>query len=234
MVNIQKQAGYTLIELLTVLSIFVVVGGIILSAWTTYYPTFAIEQAATKLASDINFAAFQAVTMQNQWLMIFLYPPRPGVLEVNLTEYPGDSAEGTWVFKPDAYLLANDDGWLGIPPRLYTIGDMIKFDWAKRGDGKMGRNEFISGPVRLGKNIDFYTNRAGEPTTTEFYSPERIIFKWDWSIECSRPGFANKRSRASLWLVDNHFRTNLDSHDNDLHRRRIKVRSNSRVEISLK
>ncbi|MBN2054586.1 type II secretion system protein [bacterium] len=229
------ERGYTLIELMTVVGILAVVGGLLFNAWTGYMPTYAIERAATKLASDLNFAAFQAVSTQNQWMVIFLYDANTSDSKYLLQEEPTGPM---WYFRPHSYLIVNDDGWKGIPPRKYSIGDALRFEWYKRGDRKMGNNELVSGPHNLGKTISFYTRLAGE-SGTEYYSPDRIVFKWNWACEAwrefSSSGMWRSRPKSSLWIQDVHFDPTASrlNHDNNLHRRRIRVRPSARVEVTI-
>lgn len=227
-----SESGYSMIELLTVIGIIVVIGGILFTAWSGYYPTFALEQAASKIASDLNYASFQAVNSQNWWLVIFIYLPHGSFNYAILNE-------GTDVFKfqPNSYVMANDDGWKGQPPRTYKVGS-LKFDFNLRGDGKMSTNEYLSGPIFLGKGIRFLrTNEfvyLPEPYANELYNPERIRFKWDWTSESISPA-GEMQGRSSLWIVDQYYKNDSQpNYDNEKHRRRIKIRPNARVDIAIK
>jgi type II secretory pathway pseudopilin PulG len=235
----RQQSGFTLIEVLTVAGIIMVLGGITVLAWGAYYPIFALDQAAQQIASDLNMAAFQAVNTQNNWMVVFIYrfTPQHDTQPVNIAApfYPNLIDDGnTFSFWKNSYLIINDDGWLGFPPRVYELLSP-RFDILRRNNGRFGINELVRGPVKVpGRGIKL-RNAISFERPNEVLSPRVIHFEPDWTVRAVRRTRTEELGR--IWITDSHYRMGTSTADIDYgdmirHRRMITVRSHGPAEVS--
>lgn len=66
--------GFSLIEILTVLSIMAVISLTSMSFWQRYQPTLKLEGEVKKLASDLRFTLSEALTTQTRTCLSFNVP----------------------------------------------------------------------------------------------------------------------------------------------------------------
>jgi len=223
--------------MLTVAGIAAIIGSVTVIAWTSYYPIFALDTAAQQLASDINMTAYQAISTQNNWLMVFIYRfgaqddiapiTIPGARYTNFTD---DSAQ--FRFWKDSYLIINDDGWTGTPPRTYWPLSP-NFVQERRNNGQFGINELVRGPVKLSRGeIGLrWTFTGGD--LNEVVSPKLLVFEPDGGLLAKRD--VVQATIGLIWIADFQYKMGISESDptyDDMikHRRFIRVRPRAKVE----
>ncbi len=235
----KKIQGFTVLELLLVASIIGVLATISYAAWYSYYPIFRLDQAASQIAADLNWAAYQAASRQNNWMAFIIYPraSAPGVQSVDLKLYDQSPYENASYWVPvNSYLLINDDGWLGTAQdgiRRYKLGSP-DFFWPNRNSGQFDLNELSRGPIRLGKGLRYIRGAVTSPGGP-YYNPQLIIFYPNRTVSCKDfRAHPHMRPRTSgvFWLGDQYYVSGDASEDNKVHLREINIRNNAKVTVS--
>jgi len=247
--KLEQTNGFSLVELLAVVGVFMVLAMISVVAWNSFGPTMALNGAAEGLGDSLELCKHKAATQKNEFFVLLNY---------RKTLYRTQD-QTTFSFPSDSYVLSDDDGWVGTvcgssggggATRQYNIhtmhsGDAAEFraEWVPddpdfnvkwRNNNLIESREIFKGPIRLGKGI-YFQNVEG---TTE--SPSRIVFSYRqpemyWcgqNIPVNRPIYNSERREepVKIYLSDHIYTPGDTSSDNYAHLRVIRVTA-QKVEV---
>ncbi|MBN1296868.1 type II secretion system protein [bacterium] len=244
----QDNAGFSLIELLAVVGIFMLLATISVIAWGSFGPTMALNGAAEGLGDSLELCMHKAATQKNEYFVLLNYRKTPYRTQDRMTlQFPANS-----------YILADDDGWdppvcgsgTGSGTRQYNLhtmynGDAPEFraDWIPddpnhsvnwRNNNLIESREVFRGPIRLGKGVFFQTIESITNT------PARIVFSYRqpsmyWhgqNIPTNRPIASSERREepVKIYLSDIRYKPGVTSKDNKAHLRVVRVTA-QKVEV---
>lgn len=247
--KLKETGGYSLVELLAVVGIFMVLATVAVLAWNSFGPTMALNGAAEALGDSLELCMHKAATQKNEFFVM---------LNFRKTLYQTKD-KTTFSFPPNSYVLADDDGWTspscgsGSDPgtRQYNIhtmhsGDTPEFraEWMPdeanyavnwRNNNLIESREIFKGPIRLGKGVYFQTLEKIIDT------PSRIVFSYRqptmyWcgqNIPINRPIYETERrdDPVKIYLSDHLFKPEeTSSPDNFAHLRVVRVTA-QKVEV---
>lgn len=228
-----RQSGFSLIELLAVIGIFMILGTIAIISWDAYAPVMALDSAAQAFSDGIQLAMEKATAERNQWFVLINYSPR----------YYQTTDNARFQFSRDTFVLVDDDGWNGQGARQFnerTMAggpnacfspayepDVSDFRTHTRNNNMMERNELFRGPLRLGRGISLI------PSIEDGTQIRRIVFDFEepymfWQSQLSPdniPIAVNDRltDPCKIYLRNQKYRLGDTSKDNLTHLRIIKV-----------
>ena len=234
-----RQSGFSLIEMLAVIGIFMVLATVAVISWDAYAPVMALDSATQALSSGIQLAMEKAIAERNQWFVLLNYSPR----------YYNATDGSRYQFSRDTYVLVDDDGWLGLGTtagersRMYNemtmstgstpffaplyVPDSTNYTTHFRGNNLIERNEIYKGPLRLGRGIQLI------PSVDDGTQVKRIVFDYEdpkmfWQSQLSLDNqpiaLADRRTDAAkIYLCNSKYRPGDTSRDNLTHLRIIKV-----------
>lgn len=87
--------GFSLVELIIVLSIVIVVAGISIPVYNNLRPRYRLNGAARQVTSDMMWARMQAVSQNNEFKVFFLDDHKYEILDDNNNNGSIDSGEST-------------------------------------------------------------------------------------------------------------------------------------------
>ncbi len=237
-VQIIRESGFSIIEILAALTIFLVLATISLITWQSFAPVMILGNSVDGLAEALNLARTRAQMEQSQWMVILNY---------TATLYSANSG-GTFHFPENSYVLVDDDGWTGSGPRHYDIHTMYggsqqcftkeyvpgtgnyTTDW--RHNNMMEKTELFRGPIRLGRGTRFIP-----PPNPSYDEVRRIVFDYKYphmfwqSHRTPSTGpiapSARRMDTARIYIVDYMYKAHDSSKDNLRHLRLIRVTDKS-------
>jgi len=237
--RINNSHGFSMVELLAVLGIFMVLATVSVIAWNSFGPVMALNGAAEGLGDTLELCMHKALIQKNEFMVLINYRNR-----MYRTQ------DGTvFRFSPETYVVADDDGWSPTnmgQPRQYNShsmhsGDQPEFraEWIPdepnystnwRNNNLIESRELFKGPIRLGKGIYF------EPQSNPVDAPSRLVFSYRqpfmyWhgqNVPINRPIYDSERREdtARIYLSNNLYDPAINSHDNKTHLRVIRITEN--------
>jgi prepilin-type N-terminal cleavage/methylation domain-containing protein len=241
--NIQQENGFSLIELLAVIGIFLVLSTISIISWNAYGPVMALNGAAQGLGDALELCMMKAHSQKNEYFVMLNYRERLYRTQDNVT----------LMFPIHSYVLVNDDGWSPTAAnrtRIYNIhsrydGTKPEFraEWIPdapdhvikwRNNNMIESREVFRGPHRLGRSIVY------QPPSDPRDVPVRIVFShrqpymyWHGqNVPVTRPIRDNERKEdpANIYLSNQLYKPGGNTMDNRTHLRVVRVMSR-KVEV---
>ncbi len=228
-----QQSGFSLLELLAVVSIFLLLASISLVAWNSYAPVMQLNTAATNLADLLELARQKAISEQNMWGVILTY-------EDSRAYHTTDG--GTYHLPTDSILIFDDDGWNGWGTRAYDhqskhSGSAPQFSQPYEPGGNftaqtrhnhmMEVPELFKGPIKFERRVSLL-----KPIDLKDWV-QRIMFDYlyphmfwhaaDIPLNIPVPLNGRETRPAKIIVVDNHYQEGDVSKDNLAHRRVVIV-----------
>ncbi|MBN1878901.1 prepilin-type N-terminal cleavage/methylation domain-containing protein [bacterium] len=234
--NLKYSHGFSLVELLAVIGIFLVLSTISIIAWDSFGPLMILQGAAEGLGDTLELCMHKALAQKNEFFVMINYRERLYRTNDNITlQFPANS-----------YVAVNDDGWLPTntnKTRRYNHhsrfdGDKPEYreeyvpdagDYANkwRDNNMIESREIFKGPLRIGRGIFF------QPPTDVRDAPVRIVLSYRkpfmyWhgqNVPVNRPVYEAERREdaAYLYLSDHRYRPGDDTKDNKAHLRVIRI-----------
>ncbi|MCD4653823.1 prepilin-type N-terminal cleavage/methylation domain-containing protein [bacterium] len=241
--KISNSRGFSLVELLAVVGIFMVLATVSVVAWNSFGPVMALNGAAEGLGDSLELCMHKAIIQKNEFYVLINYRNR-----IYRTQ------DGTtFRFPPESYVLVDDDGWAPTNPgqiRQYNSHSMhsgdqpeFKAEWIPdstnyasswRNNNLLESRELFNGPVRLGKGIFFQSqsNVADAPTRVVFSYRQPRMYWHGQNIPVNRPIYDSERREdvAKIFLSNNLYDPSVSSHDNNTHLRVVRI-SENKVEV---
>jgi prepilin-type N-terminal cleavage/methylation domain-containing protein len=232
-----RESGFSLLEMLAVVMIFLILSAVSLITWNSFAPGLILNNAAQGLADAMQLARSKALSEFNEVMVLLSY---------NGGYY--DSVDGGhYHFPANSYVLVDDDGWLGSGTRNYnhqTMNGGINQEFSAtydpvannytthyRHNNLMERFELFQGPLRLGRSISYMTPSATDPQV------RRVVFTytdpfmyWQSHLTPSNTPIMSTERRtdpARIFLRNQHYTVGNTSKDNLAHRRIIRVEERS-------
>ena len=241
--DIYKENGFSLIELLAVIGIFFVLATISLISWNQYGPIMSLKGSAQALGDAMDLGMMKAHAQKNEFFVLLNYDQRMYRTQDSVT----------FMFLADSFVLVNDDGWdpnHGFRTRIYNAhsrhnGEKEEFRaaWepndpdfgAKwRNNNLIESREVLRGPLRLNRAVNFL--QASNPKN----SPVRIVFSYrqpymywhgkDISVNLPIADFQRREEAVDIYLCDRHFKRGVNTLDNRAHLRAVRV-TNRTIEV---
>ena len=228
-----QQSGFSILELLAVLSIFLILASISLVAWNSYAPVMQLNTSTTNVADLIDLARHKAIGEQNMWGVILTY---------------GDSKAyqttdgGTFHLPRNSVLLFDDDGWQGWGTRTYDHASKYggsapqfsetyekggNYNTQTRHNHLMEIPELFKGPIKLERRVSLLkpSNRNDWVQRIMFDYKFPYMFWHSALIPITIPVPLNDRETrpAKIIIVDHHYQEGDTSKDNLTHRRVVVV-----------
>ncbi len=241
--KLNESYGFSLVELLAVIGIFLVLSTISVIAWNSFGPIMVLNGAAEGLGDTLELGMHKALAQKNEFFVLINYRERLYRTNDNVTlQLPALS-----------YVLINDDGWLPTSMnKTRKYNDHSRFDGDKReyraeyipdasdyttkwrNNNLIESREIFRGPIRLGRGI-FY-----QPQTDLRDAPVRIVVShrkpfmyWHGqNVPVNRPVFEDERREETAYLyLSNHlYKPGNVTKDNTAHLRVIRINS-QKVEV---
>ncbi|MBN1553083.1 type II secretion system protein [bacterium] len=228
-----RETGFSLLELLAVVSIFLILAAVSLVTWQSFAPGMLLNSAAEGLADSIDIARTRALVEHNQWFVILNYS--------SILYQSTDG--GAYHFPSNSYVVVDDDGWLGNGTRQYNIETKFgginqefaeewepgvgNFAVQRRNNNMMERFELSKGPIKLGKSISFMSPPDNSPQVRRvvFNYKDPFMFWQSSNSPSNMPIMPEHRIKdiARIYIHNQHYRHGDNSKDNLAHRRLIKV-----------
>jgi prepilin-type N-terminal cleavage/methylation domain-containing protein len=232
-----RESGFTLLELLAVVGIFLILSAIAIVSWDSYAPVMALDAAAQALSDSLQLAMEKSHTQRNEWFVLLNYGPRL------YTCTDGNRFQ----FSRDTYVIVNDDGWKGTGSRQFNdlTGAGSTYDQyfeeydpdhgdyrvQRRNNNLLEDRELYRGPLRLGRGITLI------PSPDDGVQVRRIVFDFEeptmyWQTQLTPDNTPinsadRKTEPARIYLKNYKFRIGDNTRDNLTHRRIIKVYPNN-------
>ncbi|HPQ38882.1 MAG TPA: hypothetical protein PLV45_00785 [bacterium] len=246
--KLRESSGYSLLELLAVVGIFMVLATVAVVAWNSFGPTMALNGAAEALGDSLELCMHKAAVQKNEFFVLLNY--RTGVYRTK--------DQTSLSLRPDSYFIIDDDGWAapacggGSDPgtRQYNIhtmysGDAPEFkpewipdepnsDIAWRNNNLIESREIYKGPILLGKAVYFQTleNVADTPSRIVFSYRQPTMYWCGRNIPETRPIYSTERREdpVKIYLSDRLFKPGVTTKDNYAHLRVVRVTA-QKVEV---
>ncbi|GEM_PF-6392404 len=228
-----RQAGFSLIELLAVVGIFIVLGAVSVISWNSYAPVMALDSATQSLADIFELAFTKATTEENNWVVLLTYRSR--------LYYGTDSK--IYHLPSNSYLLFDDDGWHGPGSRRFGLTTQFggpseefarefnhstgNFHADTRHNDLMENHELFKGPIPLDSNVSL----INPPDNS--YQVRRLVFTYQdpfmyWQSSATpddEPIALDERrtDQARVYLANYRYHPGDTTRDNLTHLRQIRV-----------
>lgn len=236
--------GFSLLEILAVLSVFMILASVSVVAWKSFGPSMALNGAAEGLGDALELCLFKARTQKNEFFVLFSYRD----------QFYRTIDRTTLRFPANSYVLADDDGWdptaLGTRTRKYNLRTMydglnqeFRDEWIPdgadfnrkwRNNNLIESREVFMGPIKLGKGIYFQTidSMRDTPSRLVFSNRQPNMYWHGQNVPVNRPVYDDERrtDKAKIYLSSYNYDPNKSSHDNNAHLRVISCTS-QKVEI---
>ena len=236
--TISRESGFSLIEMLAVISIFGVLAAISIISWNSFTPGLLLDNASSALGDALELARVKSLTEHNQWFVILSYTSDAYI-----------TTQGrSFNFPANSYITVDDDGWLGTGSRKYNErtrfgGPEAEFSQTfdldsgsattqRRHNNMMEAPELFRGPLKLGRSITFMAPPDGSNLVRRVvFNYEDPLMFWDSSYNSPIKRAKRKAPPAKIYIRDQHYKPFDNSKDNLTHRRLILVLENA-VRIS--
>jgi len=243
LLKIHQSGGFSLVELLAVIAIFLVLSTFSVIAWNSFGPTMALNGAAEGLGDSLELCMQKAFAQKNEFFVILNNRERLYRTNDNVTlQFPASS-----------YVVVNDDGWAptganrtrkynfhtqdGGPLREYRadyIPDSPTSGTNWRNNNMVESREIFRGPIRLGRAIFFeqYLEARNTPLRIVFSHRKPRMYWHGQNVNLMGPILEDDRREdtAYIYLSNQHYRPGDNSKDNKAHLRTIRV-MNEKVEV---
>lgn len=232
-----NESGFSILEMLAVLTIFLILGAVSMITWNSFAPGLILSNAAEELSDAFQLSKIKALAEQNQYFVLLNY-------NENLYSSPDG---GTYHFPANSYVVVDDDGWDGTGTRQFNLQSRYggthqrfakeyiestgNYTTDLRHNNLMEGPELYRGPLRLGRGVTFFT-----PVNAQ-YQVLRIVFDSDipfsfWQSQFTPSNapisFASRRTDpAYIYIRNQHYTVGNTSKDNLVHRRIIRVSEGS-------
>lgn len=241
--DLKRYDGFSLVELLAVIGIFLVLSTISIIAWNSFGPIMILNGAAEGLGDTIELCMHKALAQKNEFFVLINYRERLYRTNDNITlQFPAGS-----------YVAINDDGWLpSVTNKTRRFNHHTRFDGDRReyrdeyvpdgsdyqtkwrNNNMIESREIFKGPIRLGRGV-FYQVQSDVRD-----APVRIVVSYRkpyvyWhgqNIPVNRPIYESERREdtAFIYLANQHYRPGNLSKDNKAHLRVIRL-MNQKVDV---
>lgn len=230
---ITRQSGFSLIELLAVVSIFIVLGAISVISWNSYAPVMALDSASQVLADVFDLAFIKASAEENNWVVLLTYRSK--------LYYGTDNK--IYHLPSNSFLLFDDDGWKGSGSRKFDLttqhggpseefareynptGGNFRTD--TRHNDLMENHELYKGPIPLDSNVAIINPPDGS------FQVRRLVFCYEdpymyWQSAASsdtEPIASSDRhtDQARIFVANHKYHSGDLTKDNLVHLRQIRV-----------
>lgn len=241
--DIYKENGFSLVELLAVIGIFLVLATISLISWNAYGPMMSLNGSAQALGDAMDLCMMKAHAQKNDFFVLLNYDNRMYRTQDNVT----------LMFPFNSFVLVNDDGWdpaYGNRSRAYNLhtrfdGDKKEFrqDWEPndpdygikwRNNNLIESREVFRGPLKLNRAVNFLqsSNPQNTPVRIVFSYKEPYMYWHGKNVSANLPiaDFQRREETVNIYLADRHFKPGVNTPDNRAHLRAVRVMSRS-VEV---
>ncbi len=230
-----RELGFSLIEMLAVVSIFFVLGVVSLITWNSFAPVMLLNSSARAVGDALELCMQRALSENNDYLVILNYEARL---------YQTTSGQ-MYHFPSNSYVMVDDDGWLATGERSRKYNQDTKWGGKKqefaedyvlggtdyttkiRNNNMMEPNELFKGPLRLSHGISFITPPDNSPSVRRIvFSYRNPTMYWQSSLAPSNRPIASTHRQtepARIYLADRHYRPANYDPDNKAHLRLIRV-----------
>lgn len=125
--KMDKQKGFTLIELMVTIVITAIVTGIALSAYFSLKPKLRVSGAARQIQGDLMWARMQAVKQNNRFRIIFLNNHQYQILDDD--DNSGTETAGEWIATKDIQANYGDVTFNPVPSQNPIFDPMGRLYW---------------------------------------------------------------------------------------------------------
>ncbi|MBN1355918.1 type II secretion system protein [bacterium] len=228
-----RQSGFSLLEMLAVVMIFLVLGAVSVITWHSFAPGMILNNSAQGLLEMLELSRSKALAEFNEVFVLLVWS--------EMTYSTVDNAY--YHFPANSYVVVDDDGWMGWGTRQYNHMTMFggvnqqfrdeydpelnNYTTNHRHNNLMERFELFRGPLRLGRSVSFFVPDAVTPQV------RRVVFAYHdpfmyWQSHMTpsntpiRP--EERRTDPARIFIRNHlYRLGDSTKDNLAHRRLVRV-----------
>ncbi|MCP5004604.1 MAG: prepilin-type N-terminal cleavage/methylation domain-containing protein [Planctomycetes bacterium] len=122
-----KQKGFTLIEMMVAISIIAIVTGVTLSTYLTMRPKLRVSGAARQIQGDLMWAKMQAVKQNNRFRIIFLDDHQYQILDDDNND--GAETAGELIVTKDIQTNYGDVTFNPVPGQFPIFDPMGRLYW---------------------------------------------------------------------------------------------------------
>jgi prepilin-type N-terminal cleavage/methylation domain-containing protein len=241
--SLHNEYGFSLIELLAVIGVFLVLSTISIIAWNASGPSIALNGSAQGLGDALELCMLKAHNHKNEFFVLLNYGERIYRTNDDVTlNFPGHS-----------YVLVNDDGWDptdvsrtrmynvhtrhdGLTPefRPEWIPDEPDFRSSWRNNNMIESREIFRGPIRLGRSVIFQQRDELRAVPVRIVFTHRLPYMY-WhgmNVPVNRAMYDHERrvDPAHIYMSNRHYQPDLNTLDNKVHLRLIRVMS-QKIEV---
>ncbi len=241
-----QESGFSLIEMLAVVSIFMILAIVSVVSWQASAPVMHLNSAAKSLGGALELCLQRAKTQHSEYFILFNYERG--------RQYP--TTDGAVFHMPiNSYTLINDDGWFGpghgsirqwhdhtkagssrneFAPQ-YFPGDA--YGTHHRHNNLIEQYEIFKGPVKLGSGITFVSpTNAADKVNRLVFSHQTPQMYWESGtaiyqpIPPSTPSFnpnGRRTDPVQIFLANQKYIFGNNTKDNMTHLKMIRVTDTS-------
>jgi prepilin-type N-terminal cleavage/methylation domain-containing protein len=234
-----QASGFSLLEMLAVISIFLILAVVSVIAWNSAGPGMVLNSAAQGLSNTLDLCILKAETERTEYFVVLSYTSKL----YRCTDGP------ILHFPANSYVLVRDDGWLqtGSGKRKYNSNTMhgaptpsnVEFaeEWESgkdyavntRHNNLIEKRELYKGPLKLGRGINFQSPPDGSPPVrrivSSFQEPKMYWQSSPTADTINEPISLNDRQYgpAKIYLSNQFYKFGDTSKDNKAHLKIIKA-----------